>query len=86
MQSVVDSKVTELETSFSNEELKLMAVRDSVFDLKRRFDPVGLRRSIFKLKEASREQALPKSLLASLLVEVRKRQLILDILDQELTN
>lgn len=77
------ARVTDLDTAFSPEELNLRSVRDSVLELRRRFDVVGLRKSIFKLKEASREQSLPKPLLAGLLVEVRKRQLILDILEQE---
>lgn len=81
--STDSSRVTDLDTSFSPEELNLRSVRDSVVELRRRFDSVGLRKSILKLKEASREQGLPKPLLAGLLVEVRKRQLILDILEME---
>lgn len=80
---VTQSSVTELETTFTAEELNLRSVRDSVMDLRRKFDVVGLRKSILKLKDASREQGLPKPLLAGLLVEVRKRQLILDILEIE---
>lgn len=67
----------------SIEELELQKTRDHLFKLKGKYDSITLSRNIAALKAVSRIQHIPDSLRSESLKELRRQEMIRQILDGE---
>lgn len=68
---------------FSAEEMDLKAVRDRLLELKTKYDSVTVSRNISALKAVSRVQHISDALRSEAMRELRRQEMIKQILDGE---
>jgi hypothetical protein len=78
-----DLKIKVIPNLVTEEDIELKRVRDHLFQLKAKYDSVTLSKNIAALKAVSRMQHIPDSLRSECLRELRKQEMIKQILDGE---